>query len=227
MKDKYRHEFKYMVTEAQLSVLAARLSGIMAVDSHAGPDGRYIISSIYFDDYKNTGFFENENGTDPREKFRIRIYNHSDARISLENKKKVCGMTQKNACLITKEELAGIMGWEGTLPVKESPVWNKFADQYNTRLLRPKVIVDYERQVYICKQGNVRITFDRNISSSEDYEHFFENSMAKRPIMPAGKHILEVKYDEYLPDYIYKALEIQGLQRTMFSKYYLCRKYHM
>ena len=45
--------------------------------------------------------------------------------------------------------------------------------------------------------------------------------------MPAGMHVLEVKYDEFLPDYIYKGIELENLQRTAFSKYYLCRKYHM
>ena len=90
-----------------------------------------------------------------------------------------------------------------------------------------KVIVDYERTVYVCPIGNVRVTFDRNISSSTDFKHFGEKNIAKRPIMPCGHHILEVKYDELLPDYIYKSLEIEALQRTTFSKYYLCRKYNM
>ena len=35
------------------------------------------------------------------------------------------------------------------------------------------------------------------------------------------------KYDEYLPDFIYRAVQLQGLHRTAFSKYYLCRRYHL
>lgn len=96
-----------------------------------------------------------------------------------------------------------------------------------TRLLRPKVIVEYDRVPYIYPQGNVRITLDENIRSSSRVELFLEDQIPTRPILPAGQHILEVKYDEYLPDFIYRAVQLQELHRTAFSKYYLCRRYHL
>ena len=37
--------------------------------------------------------------------------------------------------------------------------------------------------------------------------------------------LMEVKFDEYLPDYIYRALNLGTLQQTAFSKYYLCRRF--
>jgi len=89
----------------------------------------------------------------------------------------------------------------------------------------PKVIVEYERTPYVYKHGNVRITFDRNITSSGQVDQFFVQDVKKRPILPAGMQLLEVKYDEYLPDPIYHALMLDNMQRTNFSKYYLCRKY--
>lgn len=51
---------------------------------------------------------------------------------------------------------------------------------------------------------------------------FLEDQIPLRPIMPAGHHILEVKYDEYLPDYIYQAAQLDNLRQTAYSKYYLC-----
>ena len=35
----------------------------------------------------------------------------------------------------------------------------------------------------------------------------------------------QVKYDEFFPDHIYRALQLGELEQTAFSKYYLCRKY--
>ncbi len=225
---KFRHEFKYVCSEAQLASLKARLTGIMKYDTHADGNGKYQIRSVYFDDYEDTGYYENEDGTNLREKFRIRIYNNSPDVIELENKRKISGMTQKEECPIERDLCEGLLAGDfGALESCDIPVWNKFAVAWNTRELRAKVIVDYERTVFVCHQGNVRITFDRNISSSRDYAHFFEKNIAKRPIMPLGLHILEVKYDEFLPDYIYKSIELENLQRSTFSKYYLCRKYHM
>ena len=43
------------------------------------------------------------------------------------------------------------------------PVLQKLCLLMRTRLLRPKVIVEYDRVPYIYPQGNVRITLDENI----------------------------------------------------------------
>lgn len=75
MEHPYRHEFKYLCSSAELAVLRVRLFGLMRPDPHVGTDGMYRIRSLYFDDCQDTCLRENEAGTDPREKFRIRIYN--------------------------------------------------------------------------------------------------------------------------------------------------------
>ena len=81
---KYRHELKYVCTAAQLALIQGRIHHLIPLDSHVGESGMYTIRSLYFDDYYNRCYYENENGTDPREKFRIRIYNGSTEKISLE-----------------------------------------------------------------------------------------------------------------------------------------------
>ena len=96
-----------------------------------------------------------------------------------------------------------------------------------TRLMRPKVIVEYVRVPYIYSNGNVRITLDTNISSSNRTDLFLEEQIPLRPVLEAGQHVLEVKYDEYLPDFIYHTAHMANLRQTAFSKYYLCRRYHL
>lgn len=186
----------------------------------------YNIRSLYFDDYHNRCYYENENGTDPREKFRIRIYNHSPERIMLECKRKERGKTLKTACPLTLEQTRCLMDgrplpdmWE--LP----PLLRKMTLDMRLRLLRPVVIVEYERIPYIHKSGNVRVTFDTHISSGVDLSGFLSGEIPKRPVMPAGQQLLEVKFDEYLPNVIYRALNLGQLQQTAYSKYYLCRKF--
>lgn len=226
--EKFRHEFKYITSDDQFACLRSRLAGVMKYDSNADGEGKYLIRSVYFDDFQDSGYYENENGTDPREKYRVRIYDHSPDRIQLENKRKMAGMTQKQACTITRQMCDVLLeGKQPFLEMGDSPVWNRFATMWNTRQFRPKVIVEYERTVFVCPLGNVRVTLDRNIASSTDFAHFFDKYIIRRPIMASGKHILEVKYDQFLPDYIYKGTEMTNLQRTNFSKYYLGRRYDM
>ena len=93
--DKWRHEYKYFSPEYLLQVLEDRVERVLNKDSHTGPNGFYHIRSIYFDDMENTCYYENENGTDPREKFRIRIYNNSPDRISPESKQEYQGKCLK------------------------------------------------------------------------------------------------------------------------------------
>ena len=48
--ERYRHELKYIVSEAELCALRARIKGILRPDPHADLTGRYQVRSIYFDD---------------------------------------------------------------------------------------------------------------------------------------------------------------------------------
>ena len=106
---KYRHELKYQISDAQVQMLKNRITHLIPADRHAGADGTYTIRSLYFDDYENRCLRENEDGTDPREKFRIRIYNHSDQRITLECKRKERGKTHKTSCPLTRQQTELLM----------------------------------------------------------------------------------------------------------------------
>ena len=106
---KYRHELKYQVTDAQIQMLKNRIHHLLPLDSHVAQTGSYFIRSLYFDDYDNRCMKENENGTDPREKFRIRIYNGSAEKITLECKRKERGKTHKTSCPLTEEQTRQLM----------------------------------------------------------------------------------------------------------------------
>ena len=222
---KYRHELKYQCSDLQLAVIKSRLSNLMRYDTHA-KNGSYKIRSMYFDNYENRCYYENESGTDPREKFRIRIYNSSNRHISFECKRKERGKTYKTSCLLSKEQFAEIINEKRITVFANKPeLLRKFIILKQTQLFKPAVIVEYDRTPYVYDIGNVRITLDRNIRSSNDYTDFFSDSIVTKPILPQGQHLLEVKYDELLPDFIKDVLQLGNLQQTTFSKYYLCRKH--
>lgn len=223
---KYRHELKYQVTDGQIQLLRNRISHLLPLDSHVAQSGSYCIRSLYFDDYDNRCLKENENGTDPREKFRIRIYNGSAEKISLECKRKERGKTHKTSCPLTQEQTRQLMAGKVLPDIgSQPPLLRKLTLQMMTRRLRPVVIVEYRRIPYVYKNGNVRITLDTNILSSSEVETFLDPRISGRPVLPVGQQLLEVKYDEYLPDFIYRSLMLPNLRQTAFSKYYICRKY--
>lgn len=223
---KFRHEFKYLVTDAQLVILKTRLMSLMNKDIHVNKNGVYHIKSLYFDDYNNRYFLENENGVTPREKYRIRIYENNDKHIHLECKRKENDKIHKTSCTLTMEQFEYLAYGKGEIPFDSLPLLAQKLHMLTTTTgMFPKVIVEYERTPYVYKNGNVRVTFDRNITSSTQTDQFLNYHTKRRPILPTGIQLLEVKYDEYLPDHIYHALILDNLQRTNFSKYYMCRKY--
>ncbi len=228
---KFRHELKYICSDAELTSMQLRLSHLMKRDPHTREDGTYLVRSIYYDDYDNSCFEANENGDNDRKKWRIRSYNCNSDRISLECKRKLNGMIQKSGCIITGEQYDFLTDRNKLLHscryinASNPPLLNEFLLLCQTTALKPVVIVQYERRPFIYHEGNVRITFDRSISSSGDIEGFFDENLRVRPVMPVGTQLLEVKYDEFLPDSIYRTVQKRDMSNTSFSKYFLCRRF--
>lgn len=221
----YRQELKYICTAAELKILEARLSPIMELDSHLEGRPTYNIRSIYLDDSSDTYFYENEAGVNERRKIRIRAYNAQKDVIHVEVKSKLNGMTHKQACRIDEQTCYAIMQGE-SIPLSQlcgNPAMNLLTLGMHDRLLRPKLIVEYERKAFVSRTGNVRITFDQHIRASGHINRFFEKDLFAVPVLEQGVHVLEVKYDELLPMYIAQALEMGTLRQTAFSKYYLSR----
>ena len=226
-KRKFRHENKYLITAGQMELLRNRIEGICDLDRYSKTNGDYNIRSLYFDDYRSNSFGDNEIGVDNRSKYRIRIYNHSPETIVLERKIKENGMISKDRAVIKLDFLKAILE-DRVMELDihdDNPLINRFLLEYHTRYLRPRVIVEYDREAYIMELEDIRITFDKNISFSGDISSFLEEEMFLQPITLNGKELLEVKYTEMLPDFIYESLNLGKMQQITFSKYYLSEKY--
>lgn len=224
----YRHEYKYPLSNGQMMIENAKISALALKDVYTGDKGFYNIRSLYFDDYENSCYLDNENGVDQREKYRIRIYNHSADRITLECKRKIRGKTSKSSCPITLSQCRTLM--EGVIPADieaGQQVLHRLAYLMAVKLMRPVVIVDYDRVPYVYRMSdaNVRVTFDYHITSVSDVCTFLDERINGRSVMPMGFSLMEVKFDSFLPDEIYEVLQLDGLHADTFSKYYLCRKF--
>lgn len=221
----FRHEYKYQISYADYYTLRSRLRTVMRQDAHTGTEGTYRIRSLYFDNLFDKALREKLDGVDNREKFRIRYYNNDVSFIRLEKKLKQHGLCSKLSCPLTKEQTEAILQndieW-----MKDSkyPLLVELYSKMRGQLLKPKTIVEYEREPYIYRPGNVRITFDSQVRSGLHHTDLFDASL---PTV-AGRDdwlLLEVKYDAYLPEVIASLLQIQQRRMTAFSKYAVCRTY--
>jgi hypothetical protein len=141
--------------------MAKKLSNFCHRDSFSDSKGGYLISSLYFDDYRQSAFFDKVSGIRDRKKFRVRAYNRQPNIIKLERKIKRERGIQKAHLLISKEEYDALLKSDASfLRLKENEVAKDFYLNYRTTNLRPRVIVEYRREAFVYKYGDVRITFD-------------------------------------------------------------------
>jgi SPX domain protein involved in polyphosphate accumulation len=176
------------------------------------------VNNIYFDDLEFLSFYENQNGTTPRKKVRIRWYGN----IADQIKEPILEVKKKSGIVGTKEyhsypgfALENFFSRTQTL----NPANKSITDKGFVRelvLLEPTLINRYCRKYFLSADGNFRITLDSNI-----------NFFPVRPFLPVffandsfePYCVLELKYGHAKDD---KASEITKhfpFRLTKSSKY--------
>lgn len=221
---KFRHEIKHEISLADYFLLRQRLALIAQRDIH-GENGSYQIRSLYFDDIQDSALMEKINGVNMREKFRLRYYDDDVSYIRLEKKSKINSLCSKVAAVLTIQEtqrlLSGDLEW---MMKGDAELVRELYLKMKSKGLRPKTIVDYHRDAYIFPAGNVRVTLDYNIRTGITCVDFLNRDCITVPVND-NPIILEVKWDEFLPDIIRDAVQLEGRKNAAYSKYAASRTY--
>jgi hypothetical protein len=220
---KFRHELKYYINYCDYLVLRSRLKLLMKPDPNAGEKGDYMIRSLYFDDLKDSALYEKAAGIRTRHKYRIRTYNFSDRVIKLERKNKVDGYINKEAAPLSRETVEAIMNNDYRALDKDNPLICDFYMAIRNDVLQPKVIVDYDREAYVCSFSDTRVTFDKELRVARTSNDLFDADIPTDILVKMPRLIMEVKFNEFLPEYIREALELGASEHCAISKYVICR----
>ena len=218
-----RHEYKFPATTAQCEVLRERFSAVMTPDTH-GDNGCYRVTSVYLDDVYRSAYNDKLIGADTRKKYRIRTYDLSEKLLHFECKYKDRDMTSKRGIWISPGQYHSILKgdysfvwsgeYEGTI-LEDASYSNALA------LLRPSVIVDYNRQAFINPEGNVRFTIDSGFKAGAFSDDMLSENIGYLPVEDFTA-VIEIKYDDYLPSYLEELLGGIELKQESVSKFLLC-----
>lgn len=220
----FRHEVKHEISNLDMLILRQRLRAVMVPDSHA-KDGRYEIRSLYFDNLDDKALREKLDGVNIREKYRIRLYNKDLSVIHLERKFKRGGLGYKELALLTVEQAKQIANGDiRWMAESTDEVILGFYSRIRNEGLKAKVIVDYTREPFVFVPGNVRVTLDYNIRTALRCTDFLNTNCTTVPVSDSSC-ILEVKWDNFLPDVVRDMVQLGDRHSTAFSKYAACRMY--
>lgn len=220
---RYRHEMKYLIDYKEYALIRARVGHVLAKDTHVDSDGFYTVRSLYFDDYNNFSYNDKYAGVLNRTKYRIRIYNYSDKRINFERKNKYERYNHKQTALMTRAQVESVLqGDYSKLLENKDNLLGVFYHECVSNLLRPRVVVDYEREPFIMEAGDVRITFDKNIRAGVEGFDIFNPQLPTVEALDPGLLVMEVKYTEFLPNVVRMILPTSAANYTTLSKYVVC-----
>lgn len=220
----YRNELKYIINSGTAHIISKRMEQICSYDKNADHRGFYRVSSLYFDDFSNSALNDNVIGQIARKKYRIRIYDGRDDFIRLEKKTKHNKVGVKEAVVITRKQYDNIIKGEyESFKEADSTLLRGFYMEAMSRRLRPKVIVDYNRQVFAYDYGTVRITLDYSVKYAVNSIDLFKKDQIYAPAIRKDQIIMEVKYTGFLPGHIRDMIQQSFSNQQSVSKYTLCR----
>lgn len=224
---KYRHGIKFIISKQMSLILKQRLALAMDVDKNSvNLDNTYFIRSLYFDDINSTAYYEKIDGVLYRKKYRIRIYNNDSSFIRLERKWKHNNMTSKDQLKISKENCINLLTNQFDNIDKDllnNNLMKEFITDIKVFGLKPSVIVDYKRLAYTYPISEVRITFDERIKSGLYNCNLFNMNRITYDVIDNNEVVLEVKFNEVLPEHISIILQTIPMYRQAVSKFALCR----
>lgn len=219
-----RREQKYLITTEQYERLIFEMSPYMRYDKF-GKDGRYTVTSLYFDNNNSDIYFETKNKLNFRQKLRLRIYDQATIMDTafFEIKQKHNNVVNKRRTAIrlidayrylqNSQEAIAMDRVSNIQVFKEI---DHFRTLYN---LEPEMVVSYDRHAFHCiEDPDLRVTFDLNLRC-RNHDLKIENG-------PYGKHfidpdlvVLEVKVTHSVPLWLTRILQTLNCKQKSPSKY--------
>jgi hypothetical protein len=159
-----RREDKFLVPEEDISSLKMRLRRVLDIHSEES----YFVESEYFDDEKNTSYWDKTEGVYRKNKYRKRFYNKSN-KGHFEIKEKH-GRINRKECLYKE-----VNDSSSTLCI-------------HNLILQPILWINYQREAFeaVVDNKRLRVTFDSNITTGF--------SRGSRVPVLLGSSVVEFKY---------------------------------
>lgn len=219
-----RREQKYLITRLQYEMLVDLMTPYMRYDKF-GKQGRYTVTSLYFENRNHQIYFETKNKLEFRQKLRLRIYDDTDI-----NGVAFFEVKQKNNRVVNKRRTA--------LPlidayryinkpcndltdykVSNYPIFREVHHFRTFYGLEPEMVVSYDRHAFHCiDDPDLRITFDLNLRCRNS-DLNIENGPYGENFIDKDLVVLEVKVTHSVPLWLARFLQELECEQRSASKF--------
>ena len=220
-----RKELKYYISNNEYLILSNLLRKVMNEDKHNNEAlGGYFIRSLYFDTFDNRAFEEKMAGIEKRAKYRLRIYDVNTKQVKFEIKSKFNDCIVKETAIISREDAIEMQNMNYEVMLKyNNDVLNKAYKEFKKSPYYPVVLTDYLRDAFIGDFNKVRITFDRFLKSISLQLDLFEKDPLLIKQLRKEIVIMEIKFNNFMPEPIKQLLQLPSFERSAISKYCIGR----
>lgn len=225
MNEVLRQERKFLLSMTQKLRQEGKLDALLPQDPHNGPEGGYLVRSLYFDTIRNRDYCGKEDGLEQRRKIRLRLYEPGAADVYLEMKQKQGSNQLKRSLKIKREDAQRIASGDyGVLLSYKDEFAVECYGLMNRDGYLPRIILEYQRKAYVKAENNIRITLDGQVRALEGHSPlFFEENPGLYPVLEPWAVILEVKYNHFLFSYIRDIIRSCNQSEVSVSKYCMAR----
>src|SRR5690625_793644 len=221
-----RKEQKYLISSQQYLELVDRMQPYMRPDKY-GVDGKYTISSLYFESPDRKIYYETKNKLKFRQKLRLRVYDDANTTSTafFEVKQKHKKVVNKRRMLLPLHEAYRYLNdEENNIAMEDYETSNQqvfreidhFRSLYE---LQPEMIVSYDRKaLHGIYDDELRVTFDLNLRCRHD-DLLLENGPYGENFIDEDLVVLEVKVNHSVPLWLTRILQELECEQRSASKY--------
>jgi SPX domain protein involved in polyphosphate accumulation len=225
-----RYEYKYLIPERLVPAIRAAARTTCRLDEHAKAGGSYAIRSLYLDTDGYHLYWANEREQRNRFKARIRTYPGKPAPVFFEIKRRIGDVIVKTRAAVPEPLWKQGLADPGSisLPPHAKRGLEKFYMLAQTYHLRPRVLVEYDREAYVSVVDNyARLTFDRRIVCQAQDALDLDAAPSRwravdhlvKTLTPEPVCVLELKFERVAPRWMVDLIKRLELVRLSFSKY--------
>lgn len=209
-----RYEVKFLLSPTQYEKIKDELFDKIYEDEY----GMTTIQSLYYDTPSNLLVRRSLEKPIFKEKLRLRSYGlaNENSKLYLEIKRKYEDVVYKRRISLTQNEANGYIDGTTKPNSQIAKEISTFKKQYPG--LKPNMLIIYDRCAYSNKEGDLRITLDRNIRYRTDNLDL-THSLDGDAIIPEGYILMEIKVPGTYPMWLTRLLNENKIFKTSFSKY--------